>query len=237
MRPHLILFFLLTISRLPAGETAPSKAKDPAHWESEIAAIESGLHDQPPAAGGVVFAGSSSIRLWDLNKFFPATAALNCGFGGSVIRDSTHFAPRLLFPLKPRLIVFYAGDNDSACGHSADTIAGDFLTFAKTIHAALPDCRILYIPIKPSIARKNLLTLQRQANALIAQQCTTQPGWLQYVDLATPLLDKDGALRPELYQKDGLHLNPAGYEIWSALLRPLLAPANLQPVKAPATPR
>ena len=139
-----------------------------------------------------------------------------------MIQDSTHFAPRLVIPLKPRLVVFYAGDNDSANGRSAARIAADFKAFADTIHAALPECRILYIPIKPSIARQKLRALQQDANSLIEKQCAARPGLLAYLDLATPLLAKDGTLRPELYKEDGLHLSPAGYQIWDSLLRPHL---------------
>ena len=76
------------------------------------------------------------------------------------------------------------------------------------------------------IARQKLLPLQREANALIEQHCATQPDKLQYLDLATPLLGPGGALQPGLYQKDGLHLSPAGYEIWSRILRPHLENAG-----------
>lgn len=219
---------LLTCALLPAQEAAPAaKPKGPARWNAEIAKIETRLKENPPAPGGIVFNGSSSIRLWDLNKSFPGLPLINTGFGGSVIEDATHFAPRLILPLKPRLVVFYSGDNDSSAGHSAARIAEDFKAFATTLHGALPDCRILFIPIKPSIARQKLLPLQREANALIEKHCASQPGKFLYLDLATPLLATDGTLRPELYQKDGLHLSPAGYEIWNRLLRPCL---ELKPV-------
>ena len=219
MRP--LFFLLLTLCSVTAQE-APKKPLDPARWEQEIERIELRLKDNPPPPGGVVFAGSSTIRLWDLKKSFPGLPLVNCGFGGSIIRDSTHFASRLLVPLQPRLIVFYAGDNDSANGHSAKLIAADFTAFAASIQAALPQCRILYLPIKPSIAREKLLPIQREANALIEKTCATQPGKLEYLDLASPLLAPDGSLRPGLYKKDGLHLSPAGYAIWSKLLQPRL---------------
>lgn len=219
MRP--ILFLLCTLLTLTAQET-PKKPTGPARWEAEVTKMETRFKTQPPAPGGIVFAGSSSIRLWNLQESFPDLPVTNCGFGGSVISDSTFFAPRLVIPLQPRLIVFYAGDNDSSNGRPAARIAGDFKAFAETIHAALPQCRILYIPIKPSIARQKLLPLQSEANALIAKQCAAQPQHLQYLDLATPLLGPDGTLRPELYKKDGLHLSPAGYQIWNQLLRPSL---------------
>jgi lysophospholipase L1-like esterase len=218
---RLLLLLLFTVFSLSAQE-APKKPTGPARWEAEVAKIETRLKEAPPAPGGVVFAGSSSIRLWDLKKSFPDLPLVNCGFGGSIIADSTWFAPRLLLPWKPRLIVLYAGDNDSSEGHTATRIADNFKAFAATIQKDLPDCRVLFIPIKPSIARQKLRPLQSEANALIEKHCATQPDKLQYLDLATPLLGPGGTLRPELYQKDGLHLSPAGYEIWSRILRPHL---------------
>jgi lysophospholipase L1-like esterase len=218
---RLLLLLLFTVFSLSAQE-APKKPTGPARWEAEVAKIETRLKEAPPAPDGVVFAGSSSIRLWDLKKSFPDLPLVNCGFGGSIIADSTWFAPRLLLPWKPRLIVLYAGDNDSSEGHTATRIADNFKAFAATIQKDLPDCRILFIPIKPSIARQKLRPLQSEANALIEKHCATQPDKLQYLDLATPLLGPGGTLRPELYQKDGLHLSPAGYEIWSRILRPHL---------------
>ena len=216
-----ICFSLVIASGFVTAETP--NPTGPAKWEGEVAKLEAEFKAHPPASGGVVFAGSSSIRLWNLKESFPDLQLVNCGIGGSVIPDSTHFAPRLLLPLKPRLIVFYAGDNDSANGTAAGRIAEDFAAFGTTIHAALPECRILYIPIKPSIAREKLLPVQKEANQLIEKYCGAHPGQLQYVDLATPLLGEGGRLRPELYMADGLHLNPAGYEIWNRLLRPWLA--------------
>ena len=213
---------------LPGAVAAPvtpaKKPPGPERWEAEVTKIEARLKANPPAAGGVVFAGSSSIRLWDLERSFPDLPLVNCGFGGSVIADSTHFAPRLIFPLKPRLVVFYAGDNDSANGLSAAQIARDFKIFAETLHATLPSCRVLYISIKPSILRKKLLPVQQEANGLIQEQCAAKPDRMKYLDLATPLLAEDGSLRPEIYEKDGLHLSQRGYGIWTSLLRPHLVP-------------
>jgi hypothetical protein len=55
-------------------------------FEYEIAAYEA----QPASApGGIVFTGSSSIRLWTtLAGDFPAHRVLNRGFGGSELRDA-----------------------------------------------------------------------------------------------------------------------------------------------------
>src|SRR6476659_6230466 len=103
----------------------PADPKDAARftkWEKDVAAIEKRLQDAPPKPGGVVFAGSSSIRLWDLKKSFPEKEYVNVGFGGSEVRDSTHFAPRLITSYKPKAVVFYAGDNDIASGRKPEQV-------------------------------------------------------------------------------------------------------------------
>ena len=43
-----------------------------------------------------------------------------------------------------------------------------------------------------------------------------------YADIWTPMLGSNGKPRKELFIEDGLHLSPAGYEIWKEVLAPLL---------------
>lgn len=37
------------------------------------------------------------------------------------------------------------------------------------------------------------------------------------------MLDAQGKPRPELFRPDGLHMLPAGYALWIAALKPVLA--------------
>lgn len=197
----------------------PAETERFAKWEKEIAAIEKRLKDSPK--GGVLFLGSSSIRLWDLEKSFSGKGYLNAGFGGSEIRDSTHFVPRLVTPLAPKTIVFYAGDNDIASGRKAEQLEADFKAFCEAVHKDLPKCRVLFIPVKPSIARWAKFEEQKKANALIAKYCKGNDR-LGFIDIVPELLGSDGKPLPELYVKDGLHLSPAGYEKWTPLVKAAL---------------
>src|SRR3954447_15119059 len=94
-----LMFALLLAASLGQPQlpvAPPPHPFDPfAKWEKNILAIEKRLKDSPPKPGGVFFAGSSSIVQWDLKKWFPDAGYVNVGFGGSVIADSTHFAPRV----------------------------------------------------------------------------------------------------------------------------------------------
>jgi hypothetical protein len=191
-------------------------------WDKEIAGIEKRLKDAPPKPGGVFFVGASSIRLWDLKKSFPDLPATNVGFGGSEIRDSTHFAARIILPYEPSTIVFYAGDNDIANKRTPKQVTEDFAEFEKVIHEKLPKCRILFIAVKPSPSRWKLYEVQTKANDAIRELCKKDDR-LAYIDVVAPMLGKDGKPISELFQKDELHLNAKGYEIWIDLVNKALA--------------
>lgn len=207
---------------------AHSFAEEPvspfAQWESAIAAFEKEDAKSPPPKGAVLFVGSSSIRLWKVEKSFPKHTVINRGFGGSQIADSVHFADRIVIKHAPKTVVFYAGDNDIAKGKTPEQVAKDFESFVKAIHEKLPETKIVYIGIKPSIKRWNLVETIRNANRLIETQCQADDR-LAFVDPFPGMLGEDGKPRAELFVKDGLHLSEAGYEVWMKLVLPHLPKA------------
>lgn len=204
----------------PATKTRPY---DPARWEKAIAGFEAQDRQAPFAPGGVVFVGSSSIRLWKLDQSFPELRALNRGFGGSEVADSVHFADQLVIKHKPAVVVMYAGDNDLKNGKTPERVAADFGTFVARVHKALPETRIVYLAVKPSLARWNLIDDVRATNALIESQCDADKR-LVFADIAQPMLGDDGRPRPELFAKDGLHLSDKGYELWTRIVTPHVRP-------------
>ena len=208
-----ILLTLMTVSQLVSPD-----AERAAKWEKEIVAIEKRLAEKPPAKGSVFFAGSSTMRLWDVKKAFPELNSNNVGFGGSDIRDSTTFAARILLPFEPKTIVFYAGDNDIANKRTPEQVRDDFAAFTATIHAKLPKAQILFLAIKPSVKRWSLYDVQKKSNAFVKQNCEKNP-LLKYIDTIPATLGSDGTPDPELLQKDGLHLSEKGYAKWNDLVR------------------
>lgn len=206
----------------PVAVAPPPRPANPfAKWEKEVAAIEKRLAESPPSPGGVVFAGSSTIRLWDLNKSFPGAGYVNVGFGGSVIADCTHFAPRLVTRFKPKTVVFYAGDNDIGGNRTPQQVLADFQAFCAAVHKDVPTCRVLFLAVKPSIARWKKFDDQKVANGLVKAWCAADDR-LGYVDTVPLMLGPDGMPAAELFVKDGLHLSPAGYERWTAAVKAAL---------------
>ena len=199
----------------------PGSSKPEEKWEEAISEIERRQAESPANPGSVLFTGSSSIRLWDLEHAFPERRFVNRGFGGSTLRDLIRYAPRIFLPLRPRLIVIYSGDNDLAEGLTPREVAADFATLVAWIDRELPETKVIMLSIKPSESRWELVQAQREANRRIEAICAEDPE-LRYVDVAACLLADDGRPNPAYFDEDQLHLNDAGYELWTTRLREVL---------------
>lgn len=212
---------LLTAPALCRAQRQEAKP-DPAPFANEIRAFESSDAKSPPPQNAVLFLGSSSIRLWKtLEQDFPGVKTINRGFGGSQIEHSTRYADKIALPYRPKVIVFYAGDNDIAAGKSPNRVLDDFRAFADKVHASLPRTRILFLAIKPSIARWHLQGRIWLANRMVREYADGHP-LVDYVDVFTPALTPDGKPREDLLVDDKLHLSREGYKVWTAALRPHL---------------
>lgn len=222
LRRRILLLGLSLFAGLVAFAATPLPTPNP-HWESEIKSIEARDRLTPERAGdAIVFVGSSSIRLWkSLRSDFADLRVYNHGFGGSYLIDSVAYADRIVFPLKPKTIVLYAGTNDINGGVSPEEVFANFKLFVSVVRDQLPTTRILYISIAPNPSRWHLRDKIQEANRLIADYIK-QGENMDYVDMYSAMLGADGQPLPDIYVQDGLHMNPKGYAIWAEILRPRL---------------
>lgn len=227
-------FILFTATLVCTAAFASSKEEPASKWEKEISAFEVADKRKAPEKGGIVFTGSSSIRLWKtLEKDFPHHNVLNRGFGGSQVSDAVQFIDRIVIPYEPRMIVIYAGGNDINAGESPDQVAGDFRMFTEKVREKLPNTRILYISIAGNPARWKQVEQVKQANKLIEDYCSNTPG-LAYIDTFSKMLGEDGLPLPQIFTEDKLHMNAKGYELWRDIVGPYLGPADSDEGTAPA---
>ena len=198
-------------------------APDPNRWEPAIQKFEEADRLNPPAKGGIVFFGASSIVRWNLDESFPDLKgiAVNRGFGGSEMADAARYASRVVIPRAPAVVVLYPGENDIARGVSAETVGAGFRQFYDTVHAALPRTRFVSIGLKPTPVRWQFIDEMRRANTFIRAYCEGHPN-CAYIDVHPDMMGADGKPRPELFVADGEHMTPEGYKIWNRLVRPHL---------------
>ncbi|MTI28322.1 SGNH/GDSL hydrolase family protein [Fulvivirga kasyanovii] len=198
-----------------------------AKWENEFKKFdEQDRLSNPPKEGVIVFTGSSSIRMWkDVADELNNDNIINRGFGGSEFIDIIENFERVIGRYNPAQVVLYSGDNDITHGKSAAEVYGDFCTVYGMIRARFPKAQISVLSIKPSPARWAKAEEMEKANRLIKAYAEGKP-YLSFIDVYTPMLTEEGKPRQDLYVEDGIHMTPAGYEIWKKAIAPILLPAN-----------
>ena len=162
------------------------------------------------------------IALWDLFGQHTGQPVYNRGFGGSEIADSTHFAPRIVFPYAPRMIVFRAGGNDLWAGKKLEQVFADFQEFVAIVHAKLPETEIVFISWNPTPARWKQHEQEKELNRLV-ENFTRQTPHVKYIETYDLSLGADGQPRPELFVADQLHFNAAGYKLLADRVRPVFS--------------
>ncbi|MEZ5292290.1 MAG: GDSL-type esterase/lipase family protein [Vicinamibacterales bacterium] len=213
------LLLALAVGLAPLHAQPRTPSPDPARFEKDIAAFEAADRTSPPPPGAVLFVGSSSITNWDVAAAFPALTTIRRGYGGSHVSDTLHFADRIIFPYRPKVVVFYAGDADVAAGKSARQIAEDTGALVALIHRRLPETQVLVIGTKPSPAHWEHIQTIREANRIVRTWMATD-GRALFADVEPALLGPDGQPRPDFYTENRLNLNERGYAAWTAAVRP-----------------
>ncbi|HEY3403135.1 MAG TPA: GDSL-type esterase/lipase family protein [Ohtaekwangia sp.] len=171
----------------------------------------------------ILFTGSSSIRLWkDIASSFPEHNVLNRGFGGSEMSDLVYFSDKLILPYKPQKIFIYEGDNDLNAGKSVDQILLSADSLLTIIRKNLPpEIPVIFISPKPSVARWGMKDKYVSFNTEL-KAWTRKHENVEFADVWTPMVDRQGNVRTDLFVEDRLHMNKTGYEIWARVLRKYL---------------
>jgi lysophospholipase L1-like esterase len=198
-------------------------------WQQTLDDFAAADLKRRPDRNGVLFVGSSTIRLWrNLSEDFrQQPVVINRGFGGSTLADCNHFVKQLVLQYRPAHVLVYAGDNDLAAGRTPAQVLDTFEHLSRAVRAELPNTRIAYISIKPSPLREALMPAMRETNGLIAAYLKTLPN-SDYIDTHSAMLDTTGRPRAELFEADRLHMNAKGYALWQSVIAPHLPVPSMQ---------
>lgn len=170
----------------------------------------------------VLFVGSSSIRFWKtLGLDFDPIPAINRGFGGSTLPELIHYADRIIFPYNPKLIILYCGENDIAEGASPEEVFKMYKKLDDMIAAKLPNANLVFISMKPSVARWDLWDKYKAGNALIREYIESKEK-REYLESADVMLTESGQPDTSIFVEDMLHMNEKGYAAWKELVRPIV---------------
>jgi lysophospholipase L1-like esterase len=125
--------------------------------------------------------------------------------------------------LKPSAIFILIGINDLSRNISVDEITGRYREILQRIQKETPKTKVYVqsvMPVNPATGGNTRLEgkteLIIELNGRL--QALAKEFGLTYIDLFTPLADKNNLL-PKRYSIDGLHLSYEGYSVWAGILR------------------
>ena len=174
-----------------------------------------GLPDNP-----IAFYGSSSFRIWSsVAEDLGSLDIVNLGFGGGTYLSASHYLHQLLVPLKPDRVVLYFGENDIASdGLKAQTTLRHLQDLRDRICRALLRADVFVLAIKHSPARWIYRHEFDLFNRTARDWCNgrERTTWL---DPNAGLIGENSLPMFRYYLPDLVHLNAAGYAVWSEAFR------------------
>jgi lysophospholipase L1-like esterase len=202
-------------------------SEDPLVWEKQIRAFEKKERKKAPPKRAVVFAGSSTIRLWGgLARDMAPLPTVQRGFGGAKVNDVIHYMDRLITPHDPAMVVLYIGSNDllDFGGNRPKSLAAMqalYDTLLSGLHDRLPSALIVVASTFPSPLNARRAGQIEAVNEYLRRTAENTP-WLEIVDGNQALQAPNGEPDRSLFRFDRVHLNKKGYARWAQILRPLL---------------
>lgn len=167
----------------------------------------------------VAFIGDSLTDGYDLEKYYPEYLVSNRGIGGDTTFDVEGRIETSVYDLKPKVVVMLIG------GNNLKTMFDNYENILKGYVENLPNTKIILVSLtamgqKWGAEKNEIATLNNVKIKILAAKYG-----FDYVDLFTPLYDITiGEIYAE-YTNDGAHQTAAGYEVFTATIKPAIEKA------------
>ena len=220
MRRYLLLlvsFAIIACSPVRKYQTLPEVKA----WEKDIVKFEQLDSAETYPANAIIFAGSSSIRLWStLKQDMAPYPVIQRGYGGAKLSDFAVYADRIFAPHPCSAIVIFIANDISATDQdkSPEEVAALFRNVLKTIRKTHHDTPVFWIAVTPSPLRWKVWPEIRKANRLIENICTNQKN-TYFIRTDFAFLNESGIPREEYFRPDRLHLTEKGYAVWTEIIK------------------
>ncbi|HAF47250.1 MAG TPA: hypothetical protein DCG83_06165 [Cryomorphaceae bacterium] len=199
---------LLLVSNIAFGQCGQN-------YDRDVRRIIKAAEKLPHEKSRIVFAGSSTFRLWDnMAESFPEYEVFNAGIGGSCFNDLYRYKEQLISATYPDILIIYEGDNDivqvEEDGHqrAVSDIHSDAWQLMNWIQHTHPELPVFLLSPKPSPSRWEHLARYKAVNNRLEELTNVYNYY--FMDCWPWLTDNNGQVDPALFKFDKLHLNDEG---------------------------
>lgn len=222
MRRNLILtVFIILVSISCAPLSKYSTLPEVKAWESDIEKFEQLDVTKSYPSDAILFAGSSSIRLWStIGKDMMPYNVIQRGYGGAKLSDFAVYADRIIYPHPCKAIVIFIANDISGNENDKSPLEVSQL-FRKTLYIIrrkFTDTPVFWISVTPTPSRWAVWPEIKEANGMIKEICDSHRN-TYFIDTEKYFLNSSGLPRSELFVEDKLHLNDEGYAIWTGIIK------------------
>jgi len=212
-----LLIFLLSCCPLKEYRELPEVT----NWEKEIEKFEKLDQTEHYPDDAVIFAGSSSIRLWStLANDMAPYSVIQRGYGGAKLSDYAVYADRIFSPHKcSAMVLFIANDITGGTNDkSPEEVRKLFSIIHKKFRRDHPGIPVFYIEVTPTRSRWKAWPQISQGNELVKEWCVDHRKTF-FIGTDTAFLNSSGEPKEELFISDKLHLNEDGYRVWTNIIK------------------
>jgi hypothetical protein len=218
-RLFFIIILILIVSCAPLNKER--NLPEVKAWENDIEKFEQLDISKSYPSDAIIFAGSSSIRLWStIGRDMLPYNVIQRGYGGAKLSDFVVYAERIIYPHPCQAIVLFIA-NDIAGNDNDKSPLEVSQLFRKTlylIHKKFPATPVFWISITPTPSRWHVWPEIKEANEMIRKICEKHKN-TYFIDTEKYFLNSSGLPKSDLLVTDKLHLNEAGYKIWAGIIK------------------
>jgi len=182
-----------------------------------------------PAAGPIVFVGSSIFHRWTaLVAQMAPLPIVNLAFDGAQTDDVLRLVESRVVPYKPKVVVYYCGSNDVDAGEAAEAIVARIRQFIVRTRTALPDVHFVFVSVIRAPEKQGRWDVVDEVNRRV-QLYAAGTRQVEFADVNPLFFTAEGTPRFDLYLSDQLHFRPKAYEAFAAAIKPVLTNAFARP--------
>ncbi len=164
----------------------------------------------------IAFIGDSLTDGYDVEKYYPEYVVSNRGIGGDTTYGLLARLDVSVYQLRPKIIVMLIGANNF------DTMFEDYEDIIIGIKDNLPDTKLVICSLTSMGGEHWGKNNHKAAFNNVKIRAYAEKYGCPYVDLYTALLNFETNEIYEHYTTDGGHLTPAGYEVFTSCVKPVV---------------